>query len=288
MNIVRPARLLLALFFLGVSVVVAAAPEEDARATPPNQEVSLGDAKADDKDAATDVLASVNWGVGGGFASYPRWLGADKNKIHPVPYLNINWQDRFQFSTVDGLVIDLLHGERWHGGVVGTMMWGRSYRDLGALSASVPTRNNTLQGGVYLEYALTKALSLGWRLRHDLQSTGAAYSDIYADLDLPEIGPVEHSVKLAEEGMNQQAMRRFFGVSQETADRLAVSAYQPGAAASQYSLTYQGFIPTSLHTGFAVGAGVARLARTASQSPLVKDFGSPIQKNFFAAFVVHY
>jgi len=240
------------------------------------------------KDPSPETEKSLSYGLGAGFERYPRWFGAARNKTLPIPYLNINWQDRLMFSTVDGLTADLIHGERWHGGLVGTLVWGRSGHDLGALAGRVPTRNNTVQAGAYLEYALTKELSLGWRVRHDIQGTGAAYSDIYADLDLPGIGPIEHSVKASVEGMNKSGMQRFFAVDAATAANLGTSTYLPGASLSQYSVAYQAFVPTSEHTGFAIGASLGKLARTASQSPLVRDFGSSYQKNLMAAFVVHY
>lgn len=240
------------------------------------------------KDLSPETEKSLSYGLGAGFERYPRWFGAARNKTLPIPYLNINWQDRLMFSTIDGLTADLIHGERWHGGLVGTLVWGRSGHDLGTLAGRVPTRNNTVQAGAYLEYALTKELSLGWRVRHDIQGTGAAYSDIYADLDLPGIGPIEHSVKASVEGMNKSGMQRFFAVDAATAANLGTSTYLPGAGLSQYSVAYQAFVPTSEHTGFAIGASLGKLTRTASQSPLVRDFGSSYQKNLMAAFVVHY
>lgn len=251
----------------------AKAPVETPR-TPP---------EPDQKAAPATTFA---FGLGG--ERLPRWLGAAGSKTWTVPYVNINWQDRIEFSTVDGLVADLLHGEHWHGGLVGTMMWGRSRNDLGRLADRVPTRSNTLQGGVYLEYAFTKELSVGVRLRHDIQPTHAAYGDLYADLDLPSIGFVEHSLRVAGEAMNRSAMQRFFGVSPEDSVRLGTSAYQPNGGRSQVSVTYDAFVPTSQSTGVAFAASYGRLSQAAAASPLVRSFGSPHQRNLMGAFVYHF
>ena len=263
-------------------------PPVTARAAVPTGERASDKPRLGDTEDGQVWWASPNWGLGAGVDRFPRWLGAGQSKSVAIPYINVNWQDRVQFSTVDGLVIDAIHGERWHGGLVGTMLWGRSTSDLGTLANRVPTRSNTLQAGGYLEYAVTKELSIGIRARHDIQSTGAAYGDIYLDMDLPAPGPVDHSIRVAAEAMNRGAMRRFFGVSQDTAGRLGVAAYQPGGGMSQYSATYQAFIPTSEHTGFALAASLGKLAHAAADSPLVRSFGSPYQRNFMAAFVVHY
>jgi outer membrane scaffolding protein for murein synthesis (MipA/OmpV family) len=236
----------------------------------------------------TKAEETTTFAFGAGGAQMPRWLGSNRKKSFSVPYININWKDRVEFSTTNGLIVDLIHNGPWHGGVVGTMMWGRSYGDMGSLSARVPTRTNTVQGGLYLEYAVTKELSVGTRVRHDIQGTGAAYADVYADMDLPSPGLIDHSVRVTAEAMNRSAMRRYFGVASDTAAALGTSAYQPGAGASQVSVSYDLFVPTSQSTGVAFSAGYGRLARTPGDSPLVRDFGSVHQRNAMAAFLYHF
>ncbi|MBS1189248.1 MAG: hypothetical protein H6R10_1040 [Rhodocyclaceae bacterium] len=230
----------------------------------------------------------TTYAFGAGWAQLPRWMGASRQKNFAVPYININWRDRVEFSTNNGLIADLIHAGPWHGGLVGTMMWGRSYNDLGSLSNRIPTLNNTLQAGAYLEYALTKEFNVGVRLRHDIQGTGAAYGDIYANLDLPSPGLIEHSLRIASEAMNRAAMRRYFGISPATAAALGTSPYEPKGGYSQLSLSYDAFVPTSQSTGVALSAGYSRLSGRAADSPLVRDFGSPNQRSFMAAFVYHF
>lgn len=250
----------------------------------------LGAAEREQPPGESEAPAkSLTVALGAGGERLPRWLGAADSKTWAVPYINVNWQDRVEFSTVDGLIIDLLHQGRWHGGLVGTMMWGRSISDLGSLAdRGVPTLNNTLQAGTYLEYDVTKELSVGVRLRHDIQGTGAAYGDVYADLDLPAVGYVEHSLRIDAEAMNRAAMRRFFGLSPEVAASLGTTGYQPDGGLSQVSVSYDAFIPTSRSTGVAFAASYGRLAHAAADSPLVRDFGSPSQRSLMAAFVVHF
>lgn len=231
---------------------------------------------------------ATTFAFGAGWARMPRWMGSGLTKNFAVPYININWQNRVEFSTTNGLIVDLIHDGPWHGGVVGTMMWGRSYNDLQSLSTRVPTLTNTVQGGVYLEYDLTKELSVGARLRHDIQGTGAAYGDIYADLDLPSPGLIDHSVRIAAEAMNQSAMNRYFGVAPDTAAALGTSAYRPGGGYSQLSVSYDVFVPTSQSTGVALAAGYGRLGGPAADSPLVRNFGSVHQRNLMAAFLYHF
>jgi MipA family protein len=234
-------------------------------------------------EASATVLA-----FGAGVERMPKWLGATQSKNQAIPYFDINWQDRVELSSTDGLIIDLIHAKPWHGGLIGSMVWGRSDNDLGELAKAVPTLNNTIQGGAYVEYDFTKELTTGVRLSHDIQSTGAAYGDVYADLDLPGIWLVEHSLKFDMAFMNQSAMRRNFGLSSEAATALNVSAYSPSSGLESATLTYQAFVPTSRSTGFVLGAAWSSLAGRASESPLVRSYGSKIQRTYMAAFLVHF
>ncbi len=195
--------------------------------------------------------------IGAGVERQPNWLGAATHKTRPIPYLDLSWHDQIELSTTDGLSIDVLHGEHWHGGMVGTLMWGRSTRDLGPLANRVNTLNNTEQAGTYLEYAFTKSLSVGARLRHDVQGTGAAYGDIYTELTLPAPGAIEHSIKLDSEAMNGAAMRRFFGVTPEVGTALGTDTYRPNGGFTSIAVSYELFVPTSTHTGisFAIERG---------------------------------
>lgn len=243
--------------------------------------------KAQDKDKEADK-SDFKYALGAGQYRLPRWIGARTNETIAIPFFDINWRDQVELSSADGLVVDLLHGERWHGGLVGTMVWGRSRRDLQGLAGRLGTLKDTVQGGVYLEYALTPWFTLGGRWRHDIETTRGAYTDLYAELDLPDIGPIEHSLKLSGEAMNRKAMRRFFGVNEQEARALGIAGYAPGAGASRVFLNYDTFIPTSQHTGFAISVGTARLVGNAANSSVVRSFGKTRQNDAMVAFAIQF
>lgn len=232
-------------------------------------------AESDEKKDPTATVIAVGIGV----ERTPSWLGAATHQTNPVPYLDIRWRDQVEFSTVDGLSIDLLHSGPWRGGLVGTVIWNRSKSDLGVLANRVNTLNSTVQAGTYLEYALSENWSMGARWRHDLQGTGAAYGDVYTELDLTGPGPVTHSLKLNALATNGAAMRRFFGVSTEVGMAIGTPAYQPGGGFSTLSATYQVFLPVSKHAGLSLAADWSRLTGAAALSPLVQNFGSRNQRS---------
>lgn len=257
-----------------------------SRETKPTDSQLLSEVTKPAEPTTKSIISETSFAFGAGLDQVPRWAGSKRTEIRPVPYIDINWRDQVEFSSVKGLIIDLIHGERWHGGLIGTLVWGRSARELAGLQ--VPTLKNTIQAGAYLEYALTPKVALGTRLRQDIQNTGVAYGEIYAELELPRIGYLEHDVRISQEAMNREGMRRFFGLTGQDAARLGVSEYNPKAGGSRTGLTYEGFLPTSESTGIAFSVNLSRLNGGASNSPLIRNFGSAFQKEIVAAFIYHF
>jgi outer membrane scaffolding protein for murein synthesis (MipA/OmpV family) len=233
--------------------------------------------------AATDPAV---FAVGAGMQRMPSWPGAKNQHSEPVPYLDIEFPGRGSFSTLDGLQIDLIRGSTWHGGIHGDYQWGRSRDDLGSLRgkiASLPPRINL---GGYLERQLTPQIDVGGNLSHDINGAGA-YLRLYAEWDLPPLGPLEQSFELRWQAMNAPAMNRFFGIGPQAAHALSVPVWQPGAGGQLASLEYDLFVPTSLHTGVALALVCGRLLGDAANSPLVTRYGSRTQLSESLAFVYH-
>jgi len=234
---------------------------------------------------ADNVTDSPNVMLGAGVQRLPAWLGSREHRDQPIPYIQAELPWHITLSTLDGLTVDLIHGEKWRGGIYGNYQWGRERSELNApLKGVIDTLGPRINAGGYLEYQATVQLNVGTTLSHDTKGAGA-YLNLYADYDLPAIGYLEHSLQLQWEAMNGPAMRRFFGLTQQEATQLGVQPWAPGAGGEQVSLEYDAYMPTSLHTGFALGLNYTRLLGQASGSPLVHKFGSPNQVTTTLAFV---
>lgn len=234
---------------------------------------------------ADNVTDGPNILLGGGVERMPAWIGSSDHRNQAVPYIQAELPWHITLSTLDGLTVDLIHGKQWRGGLYGNYQWGRDHDELGApLAGVIDSLSPRLNAGGYLEYQATVQLNLGTTLSHDTQGAGA-YLNVYADYDLPALGYVEHSLQLQWQGMNGPAMRRFFGITPEQAAKLGVMPWSPGAGSQQVSLEYDAYVPTSLHTGFALAINYARLLGDAAHSPLVKSFGTPNQLTTTLAFV---
>lgn len=222
---------------------------------------------------------------GVGMQRMPAWLGSKDHRNQAIPYVQAELPWHITLSTLDGLTVDLIHGDQWRGGIYGNYMWGRDHDELGStLGDVIDSLSPRINAGGYLEYQATAQLSFGTELSHDTQGAGA-YLNLYADYDLPAIGYLNHSLQLQWQGMNGPAMRRFFGVTPEQAAKLDIAPWSPGAGSQQIALEYDAYMPTSLHTGFAFAINYTRLLGQASGSPLVRSYGTPNQLTTTLAFV---
>lgn len=216
----------------------------------------------------------------------PDWLGSREGSMRIEPWFDIEWGDTVALSSDDGLTVDFLRGEHWHGGLAGGMQRGRSAKDLGELASKVHTLQNTLQGGVFLEYEWFRGLDAGLRLSHDIQGTGAAQAMAYVDVGVPGTENFEHGFRLSLDAMNASGMRRHFGVSQSEAAALGSSAWTPGAGVSRLALDYGARYQLSRKVAVGAVAEYARLIGKAGASPLVSEHGS-VGQRYLQIFVAY-
>lgn len=231
--------------------------------------------------AAPDVFA-----IGAGMQRMPAWPGASNQHSEPVPYIDIELPGRGSFSTLDGLQVQLVHGDTWHGGIYGDYQWGRSRDDLGRLGGKIASLSPRINLGGYLEWQLNRQVDVGGNLSHDIDGAGA-YLELYAEWDPPPLGLLEASFDLRWQAMNAPAMNRFFGIDPQAARALSVPVWQPGAGSQLASLECDLFMPTGRHTGVALALVYGRLLGGAADSPLVTRYGSRTQLSESLAFVYH-
>lgn len=237
---------------------------------------------------ADDVTDGPTEIVGAGIQRMPSWLGSSDHRNQPVPYIDAELPWHITLSTLDGLTVDFIHSGQWRGGLYGNYQWGRDREELGPkLGGIVDSLSPRINGGGYLEYQVTVPFNIGATLSHDTQGAGA-YLNVYGDYDLPAIGYLSHSVQLQWQAMNGPAMRRFFQVTPEQAAKLGVMPWSPGAGGQQVAFEYDAYMPTSVHTGFALALNYTRLLGDAADSPLVRSFGSANQFTTTLAFVYRF
>jgi len=89
---------------------------------------------------ATGSLAqeTSTYALGVGVERMPGWVGSSDHRSQVVPYIDIDVPHLGSISTTDGLELDLIDGEAWHGGIYGNYLWGRTRDSLGKLGGIIP------------------------------------------------------------------------------------------------------------------------------------------------------
>jgi outer membrane protein len=234
-----------------------------------------------------DASEAPTYAFGAGVERIPGWPGSKTHRYQPVPYIDIEIPGYGELSTLDGLTVDLIHGEKFHGGIYADYLWGRESGDLGPLRGKLNALSPRIQAGGYLEYEINKSWTVGSHLAHDTQGAGA-YDAFYVDWKLPKVWYIEHSLEVQWQGMNAAAMGRFFGVTPPQSQALGIAPWNPGGGGQLAYIEYDAFIPTSQHTGFALSLNAGRLIGGAADSPLVRRYGSRNQITQALAFVYHF
>src|SRR4051812_36871645 len=136
--------------------------------------------------AHADGDAVPTYAFGAGMQRMPAWQGSNDHRNQALPYIDIDLPGKGELSTTDGLLVDLIAGQHWHGGPYANWLWGRTSDALGELGGKVASLSPRFQGGGYLEYAFDKRFSVGGHIAHDTDGAGA-YAALYTDYQLPDV-----------------------------------------------------------------------------------------------------
>ncbi|WP_158543496.1 MipA/OmpV family protein [Dyella solisilvae] len=248
---------------------------------------SVGAHAQDDTDTKGGSYDS-NRILGIGLQRLPAWPGAENSRNVVVPFVHLELPWHITLSTYDGATVDFIHSDGWHGGLYANFTWGRDRSELHPPPLdAMDSFSSRINAGGYIEHDFTSWLSVGTDLSHDIGGSGA-YWRVYSTVGLPSIWYYMHEFELQWQGTNGAAMRRNFGVTPVQAQALGVDPWQPGAGSQEAVIQYSAFMPTSLHTGFALSINYARLIGSAGDSPLVRKYGSPNQLTSTLAFVYRF
>lgn len=223
-------------------------------------------------------------GIGAAMERLPAWPGSAGTRTLLEPYLAVSLMDRVDFSTLDGLAVDLIHGVRWHGGLYADYLQGRSGSDLAQLAGRIDTVPFAILGGGWLACDLTAQLEGGVRLLRDVARPGAL-GEAYLAWELPAIGHFSQSFELTARAADRTMQQRWFGVAEDREPTPGMAPYRAGGGWQRFSLGYTATLPVTTHLALAASAEFARLTGAAAASPLVRTFGSREQRSFGIALV---
>lgn len=212
--------------------------------------------------------------IGLGPQVYPRYPGADKLMIAPLPVFN--WRkvgDPLSFEAPDeGIGFGLLGSKSvFDFGPAVQFQTKRREKDVGALVGNV---GFTVEAGAFVQANLGPNFRLRAEGRKGIGGHRGLVGDLSADFVVRDTDTTVFSIGPRLRLANRRYQRAYFGVTPAVAVRTGLAAFDPdggiraiGAAAG---LVHQ----FSYKWGMNAYAGYDRLVRDAGRSPIVRAFGS--------------
>ncbi len=229
----------------------------------------------------------VNVLVGIGPKTKPAYPGADKNKIIPLPVINV-WREneRRPVSTPDESFGVALIGKRGETSFGPTLGFATQRKGKDAIAGLSDVKFG-MEGGAFAETYLTPALRLRGEVRQAVGAHKGMTGDVAADLVVRNasdtwIATLGPRLRWG----NGRYNRAYFGVTDRDAAATGLARYEPGSGIYAYGAIAGLYHDLGPRWGLYGFAGYDRLTGKAARSPIVRDIGSRDQ--FSAGVAVTY
>lgn len=226
--------------------------------------------------------------VGAGIGVAPRFEGAKNFSLQPLPYIDASWRDRVFLSTDDGLGVNLLNKNGFY---TGPFVWVSDGRRTGSSNrlAGLSDVETVAIGGFFARYEFNDAFDIFGRIHRDLeQGRRGLTTDIGAELDLPVTDTLIAGLKTTATWAQGDALRPFFGISQQEAQASGYAAFSPGSGWRDVTVEPSLTILLDDHWALTSLLTYERLLPTVNKSPLVADRGNANQLSYGLILTYHF
>jgi outer membrane protein len=240
--------------------------------------------------AAPEEATPSNWQirVGAGAVYAPAFVGSDHYQLRAGPDLEVRYKDRFYFSVIDGVGVDVIKTDslrvgplvkfqqkrRESGKNTFVVAGGRSdeLRGLGSVSA-------TAEAGGYVQYDVG-GLSARAEVRKGIGGHDGIVADVSARFAVPipvpaiNARPVIVAVGPRATIVDDKYNASYFGIDANQSARSGLRTFNAKGGLLSYGVGSAVIIPLSDHLSGAILSGYDRISGDAAKSPLVRDRGS--------------
>lgn len=212
--------------------------------------------------------------VGGGAQVYPQYPGADSYTVFPLPLFGLRREGSpMPYEALDdGFGFGILGRDSVvNFGPALSLQSKRRERDVGAAVGNVGT---TFEAGGFVEVYPTRNIRIRAELRQGIGGHQGLVGHLGADLIIRDDASYIFSVGPRVRWADNDYHDAYFGVTPAVAATTGLAAFNPNsgiyAAGAQANLTYK----LGRNWGMQGYVGYDRLMRDASDSPIVRNFGS--------------
>jgi outer membrane scaffolding protein for murein synthesis (MipA/OmpV family) len=235
-------------------------------------------ARAQEVDGRTSEFAVTDkWSVtlGAGVAAQPRYEGAKRLHLTPVPLVALGYDNRV-FLGAGGVSINLADPGPWRFGPTVGIRGGRQESDDSQLRG-LGDLQTALTGGVFAEYRwqnLTFAAQINQAMTHSKYGATARLGVQYRFALVP--GRLTGSIGPSISFGDRQYEQTLFGITDEQARRSAYARYTPGAGLKEFGLSGELTWRLTDHIFLRNFAALRYLAGSAGDSPIVRRKLQPV------------
>jgi outer membrane scaffolding protein for murein synthesis (MipA/OmpV family) len=242
-----------------------------------------------DEPTQKEVVKEWKISAGTGVIVAPAFVGAKAYSLLAVPDIRILYKDRFFANVKDGVGYAIIACDGWRIGPVVSYSFGRSEKDGGSIFRIAGGGKGALEGmgdvpgslllGGFVEYSL-KPYKAKLHLHkgvtgHDgmIGEAGFSYGGVMTYNGPPLIYSFGPHVKFGD----QKYTNAYWGISPEQSSRTGLDQYHADAGVTAYGVNAFALIPLTKSVSVSAIAGFDRLARPATNSPLVRSRGTENQ-----------
>ncbi len=262
--------------------------------------------KSQTVDTATPAEAKTDWtiDVGAGAIFAPKFPGANDGKAMPIPFFALNYKDLIFASVRDGLGVNLFNAYGFKAGPVLAFAFPRKEKDDRRYLRGLGDVDATLEGGVFVSYALDPFFSTRLEVRKGIASLGGGkrnpslaaigvnqkseghegiVADLNADFSLPPLvgDRVFLSAGPRVSYYDKDYARAYFGVSPNQFRVSQFTTYSPKGGLGKAGVGGAAFFLLAKNVSVAAFADYGRLVGDVAKSPIVR--GRQGSRDQFAA-----
>jgi MipA family protein len=204
----------------------------------------------------------------------PQYEGADEYRVIPVPLIDTKYKNYF-FTPYRGLGANIIQTKQIQAGPVMTYrLWQNE--DANPALKGLGNIPGTLELGGYINYYLPTM-----RFGADIKQGVNGHRGAIANVSVEHIGKIGEKIHFAVGPRVAWAdvsyMQTYFGITEKQSSRSGLPVYTPGAGFKEVGIG--GFIGYNFNKCWRISTfgRLTYLLDTASDSPIVKDEGTPVQ-----------
>jgi MipA family protein len=232
---------------------------------------------ADRPATTTPAPPTPDWTVDVGVSSIaaPRYDGAKRFMVLPLPYVGVAWRDTLFASIKDGVGANLYNTDVLKAGILARPNFGRYRANDRRSLTGLNDVDWTVEAGGFVKYTPLPFLATSLEVRRGVGGREGFIAEWSADISAPPLldDKLFLSIGPRVSASDQQYNNAVYGVTATEAVRSGYAVYKPKGGLRSVGAGAGAIYRVTDQITFSLFADYARLVASAAKSPIVKGGG---------------